>query len=170
MGINPGRHGAGLTGVPFTDTKRLASHCNITVDNISSHELSSVFVYQVIDAFGGAAAFYDRFFFGNVCPLGFLKPGKNGKWINYNYYDDKKLENAVRPFIVACVEAQLKLGTHQDKCFVMGKGKNFKFFNRLNQEKQWFEEVITLDHPRYIMQYKTKLVPEYVDKYLSLLK
>ncbi len=27
IGINPSRHGAGVTGVPFTDTKRLASAC-----------------------------------------------------------------------------------------------------------------------------------------------
>ena len=30
IGINPSRHGAGVTGVPFTDTKRLQSACGIT--------------------------------------------------------------------------------------------------------------------------------------------
>jgi len=29
IGINPSRHGAGVTGVPFTDTKRLESICGI---------------------------------------------------------------------------------------------------------------------------------------------
>lgn len=29
VGINPSRHGAGVTGVPFTDTKRLESVCGI---------------------------------------------------------------------------------------------------------------------------------------------
>src|ERR1051326_6836437 len=45
LGINPGRHGAGITGLPFTDTKRLAEHCGITLNGFSSHEPSSVFVY-----------------------------------------------------------------------------------------------------------------------------
>ncbi len=27
IGINPSRHGAGVTGVPFTDTKRLDNVC-----------------------------------------------------------------------------------------------------------------------------------------------
>ena len=29
IGINPSRHGAGVTGIPFTDTKRLESECGI---------------------------------------------------------------------------------------------------------------------------------------------
>ena len=29
LGINPGRFGAGETGVPFTDTKRLTDQCGI---------------------------------------------------------------------------------------------------------------------------------------------
>ncbi len=27
LGINPGRFGAGVTGIPFTDTKRLTEKC-----------------------------------------------------------------------------------------------------------------------------------------------
>src|SRR5690554_1377933 len=33
IGINPSRHGAGVTGVPFTDTKRLESACGITMSS-----------------------------------------------------------------------------------------------------------------------------------------
>jgi uracil-DNA glycosylase len=29
LGINPGRFGAGVTGIPFTDTKRLADKCGL---------------------------------------------------------------------------------------------------------------------------------------------
>ena len=32
IGINPSRHGAGVTGVPFTDTKRLESACGIRME------------------------------------------------------------------------------------------------------------------------------------------
>ena len=51
IGINPGRLGAGVTGIPFTDTKRLASICNIKIDSFSTHEPSSVFVYDVIEKY-----------------------------------------------------------------------------------------------------------------------
>lgn len=43
IGINPSRHGAGVTGVPFTDTKRLESICGITMHSAHTHEISSVF-------------------------------------------------------------------------------------------------------------------------------
>ena len=50
IGINPGRHGAGTTGVPFTDTKRLESICGIEMKSARTHEVSSVFVYEMISA------------------------------------------------------------------------------------------------------------------------
>ena len=45
LGINPGRLGAGATGIPFTDTKRLIE-CGIPFKSFSTHEPSSVFVYE----------------------------------------------------------------------------------------------------------------------------
>src|SRR3569833_2031670 len=71
LGINPGRHGAGYTGVPFTDTKRLQSDCGIKYDGKETHEPSSVFVYEMIDAFGGPKEFYSKFYIHSICPLGF---------------------------------------------------------------------------------------------------
>jgi hypothetical protein len=35
IGINPGRHGAGVTGIPFTDTKRLEEYCGIAAPHRS---------------------------------------------------------------------------------------------------------------------------------------
>ena len=48
LGINPGRLGAGVTGVPFTDTKRMEEKCGIKFNGITTHETSSVFVYDMI--------------------------------------------------------------------------------------------------------------------------
>jgi hypothetical protein len=53
LGINPSRKGAGVTGVPFTDTKRLATVCGIEMKSAHTHEVSSVFVYDMIEAYGG---------------------------------------------------------------------------------------------------------------------
>ena len=91
FGINPGRHGAGVTGVPFTDPIRLAENCGVPNDWKKKGELSSEFVYAVIEAFGGPGAFYGRYHFTAMSPLGFVRDGKN-----LNYYDDKELMKAFR--------------------------------------------------------------------------
>ena len=93
LGINPGRLGAGATGIPFTDTKRLIE-CGIPFESFSTHEPSSVFVYEAINAFGGPEKFYREFFIGSVCPLGFVV-NKNGNWVNFNYYDRASFSNAL---------------------------------------------------------------------------
>ncbi|MBK7873114.1 MAG: DUF4918 family protein [Saprospiraceae bacterium] len=90
FGINPGRFGAGVTGVPFTDPIRLVEECNISNNFQKKPELSSVFVYEFIHAFGGLEAFYKKFYITSLSPLGFTKDGKN-----YNYYDDRELQEAV---------------------------------------------------------------------------
>ncbi len=169
VGINPGRLGAGLTGVPFTDTKRLFSECGINVTEVRSHEPSSVFVYEVVNGFGGPQAFYDRFYIHSVCPLGFVKVNEKGKEINYNYYDEKPLQEAVTPFILDTLKQQIALGLSTEKVWCMGSGKNFKFLKKLNDQHALFNEVIPLDHPRYVVQYRAKKIPEYVGKYLRAL-
>ena len=168
LGINPGRLGAGSTGLPFTDTKRLNDDCGIAFSTFTTHEPSSVFVYEVIKAFGGPEAFYQQFYIGSVCPLGFVTYGKNGM-VNINYYDDKKLEEAVTPFIVKSIEAQLNFGLQRDKIFVLGTGKNFKFLQKLNAFHRFTEELVPLEHPRFVMQYRAKRKQEFIDKYLRLL-
>ena len=61
--INPSRHWAGVTGVPFTDTKRLESVCGIKITSVKTHEVSSVFIYDLIEAFWWAKEFYSKFSF-----------------------------------------------------------------------------------------------------------
>lgn len=166
LGINPGRLGAGVTGIPFTDTKRLASHCNIILPEIITHEPSSVFVYEMIDAYGGAQSFYNKFYITSISPLGFLI-NKSGKSVNYNYYDSPALQQAVTPFAVHALKAQLAFGINRKKCFVFGTGKNHKFIETLNKKHGFFDAIIPLEHPRYIMQYKSKNRTDYLQKYLE---
>ncbi len=51
LGINPGRFGGGITGVPFTDPIRLQNICGIENNFQKKQELSSVFIYEMINAF-----------------------------------------------------------------------------------------------------------------------
>jgi len=167
LGINPGRFGGGVTGVPFTDPKRLKKECNLDYPGKETHEPSSVFVYEVINAFGGPAAFYQQFYINSVCPLGFTATGKNGKEVNYNYYDSKELTAAVYDFIVQSIKQQIAFAIQTDVCFCFGTGKNEKFLQALNAEQKFFGKVVALEHPRFVMQYKARSKQIYIDKYLT---
>ena len=165
LGINPGRHGAGVTGIPFTDTKRLVEKCGLSIDGLHTHEPSSVFVYDVIDAYGGVQKFYKDFYINSPSPLGFVTTNKKGREVNYNYYDSKELEELLKDFMVASMRAHISKGIITDRAFCLGTGKNFKFLDNLNRECKFFEQLIPLEHPRYVMQYKSKKKAFYIDKF-----
>jgi hypothetical protein len=166
LGINPGRFGAGVTGVPFTDTKRLTGECGISVSGIATHEQSSVFVYEVIKAYGGTEKFYSDFYINSVCPLGFTFKNEKGREVNYNYYDDVNLYKAVYGLITQSILKQIKFGISTDVCFCMGYGKNAHFLNEINSKEKFFKKIVALEHPRFIVQYRLKRMAEFVDKYL----
>ena len=165
FGINPGRFGAGITGVPFTDPIGLKEICGIDNDLPKKAELSSLFIYAVIDAYGGAKAFYHDFFFTALSPLGFTKDG-----VNLNYYDDKELLKDSEPYIIDCINRQLQtIATTTDVCYCLGEGTNYKIFQRLNDKHHFFKQIIPLPHPRWVMQYRRKRVDEFVKVYVEKL-
>ena len=170
LGINPGRHGAGITGIPFTDTKRLEEFCDLSIPEVSTHEISSVFVYEVIEQFGEVQAFYSDFYINSISPLGFVIKDNKGREKNYNYYDSKALSDLLKPFIIKSIKAQLAFGIDTDTCYCLGTGKNYAYLSKLNEEMGFFNNIIALEHPRYIMQYKSKKKQFYIDKYLEVLQ
>ena len=169
LAINPGRYGAGVTGIPFTDTKRLEQKCGLTIKDVSTHEPSSVFVYQMIDSLGGVEQFYSRFFINSVCPLGFVRTTSQGREVNYNYYDGKELLDKVMPFAIWAIGEYIKMGCSTDMCYCMGTGKNYKILKQINEEHRFFKKIVPLEHPRYIIQYKSKELPRYINKYAEVL-
>jgi hypothetical protein len=166
LGINPGRHGAGATGIPFTDTKRLATICSLSLESVHTHEPSSVFIYDMINRYGGPEKFYSDFYINSVCPLGFLARNEKGNWVNGNYYDDEALFRATRPFIISSLRKQAAFGVDTRVCFVLGK-KNTTFLNAINEEEKIFDSLVTLEHPRYVEQYKSKEKQKYIAAYLN---
>lgn len=160
IGINPGRFGGGLTGIPFTDPIQLQNICGIANTLQKRAEISSDFIYQVIGELGGTESFYSRFYFSSVSPLGFTHDGKN-----LNYYDIPALQVALMPFIKECLHRQVSFGLNTETCFVLGEGKNFKFMETLNREVKLFKRLVPLSHPRFIMQYKRKQVKNYILEY-----
>ena len=170
LGINPGRFGAGVTGVPFTDTKRLWEFCGIETEGMATHEQSSVFVYEVIKAYGGPEKFYSEFYINSVCPLGFTFKNNKGREVNYNYYDDMNLYYAVYDFITESIQKQIKFGISQEVCFCMGNNKNAKYLKEINDKEKFFKKIVPLEHPRFIVQYRLKKMKEYVNKYIDALR
>ncbi|WP_378103661.1 SMUG2 DNA glycosylase family protein [Chryseobacterium sp. sg2396] len=168
LGINPSRHGAGVTGVPFTDTKRLQSICGIKMHSACTHEVSSVFVYDMIAEYGGPEEFYREVYINSPFPLAIVRKSKRN-WINANYYDDKALFNDVKDFIIDSLKKHLSLNLDASEVFIMGK-KNADFLAKINQEANLFGKMTVLEHPRYIQQYKSKEKQLYIDKYILALK
>lgn len=168
IGINPSRNGAGVTGVPFTDTKRLESVCGIVMQSAHTHEISSVFLYDMIEAFGGVESFYSQFYINSPFPLAIVRKTKDGNFLNANYYDDKKLFECVKDFMIFSLQKHISLGLDTSEVFILGK-KNADFIQRLNKEKKMFDKLTVLEHPRFIQQYKSKEKQLYIDKYILAL-
>lgn len=164
LGINPGRFGSGVTGIPFTDPRMLREKCLIENDFGDRIELSSQFVYSFIEYFGGVTTFYDKFMLGAVSPVGFMKNRKN-----YNYYDDSELLGTLRPFLETSLAAQREM-CGVDVVILLGTGKNAAVFASLNDKLRLFKHVFSLEHPRFIMQYNRRHLGKYLTKYDEVFK
>lgn len=163
IGINPGRFGGAITGVPFTDPVALEDHCGIKNDFEKRRELSSRFVYDMIAAANGPKAFYSKYFFATMYPLALIKEGKN-----FNYYDSKPVFEYLKPDIIENLQAQAEFGLNPEFAVCLGK-KNFEILSGINETEKLFKKIAWIEHPRYIQQYKSKSASDYITKYLKLL-
>lgn len=169
LGINPGRLGAGSTGICFTDTKRCVADLGIPVEGMQTHEPSSDFFYRMVRAAGGPQAFYGKVYVQSLCPLGFTRKGPKGTWLNLNYYDDPVLQKKITPLMVEWIQRLIATGMHTHAACCIGTGKNLAFLQKLNEKHGFFGRIIPLEHPRFVMQYKYKMLDRYIDKYLDAL-
>jgi len=163
FGINPGRFGGGLTGIAFTDPVVLREICGIENNLGNKKELSSKFIYSMIESYGIVEKFYSNVFISALYPLALIKDGKN-----HNYYDTKELSLALRNEIIKSVKAQIEFGARKDSVIILGK-KNADYFSELNDDFGFFDKIIILEHPRYIMQYRLKKIDYYISKYIGAL-
>jgi hypothetical protein len=161
IGINPGRFGGGLTGISFTDPVALREHCGIENNLGNKKELSSKFIYSLANKFGGTENFFSKVFLTALYPFALTRDGKN-----FNYYDDKNVSKTLSKDIIKNIKSQISFGARKDFAILLGK-KNADYFSKLNNEHKFFREIIVVEHPRYIMQYKLKKVESYIKKYLD---
>lgn len=170
IGSSPARRGSAVTGVPFEDAKHIQMETGIFIDNYYINKSSSDFLFDVMKEYGGCIQFYQDFYMNFVFPLGIVKINSNHKEVNCNYYENKNLQKALTPFIVQSLRSIIHFGIDTSVCYCIGSGENYGFLLRINQEYHFFEEIIPLEHPRFIMQYNSKRKNEYIDKYLSILR
>ncbi len=164
FGINPGRFGGGLTGVPFTDPVQLESVCGIPNPLDKRAELSSTFIYEMINACGGPSAFYGKYYISAVSPLGFMYADKN-----FNYYDIKGYQKLFMEYAKELMVQQLDFPLSTKIAYSIGKGTNLKFLKTLNKAYSLFEHIEPLPHPRWVMQYRLKRKHEFIDAYKTTL-
>jgi len=164
FGINPGRHGAGITGIGFTDPILLEEKCGIANILERRSELSAQFICEVVDAYCGPEKFYGDFLFTTVLPFGLLKNGKN-----YNYYDDKETLAYFDGFIKESIKKQMAFEGAQKGIVCIGQGKNLKYLETLNKEEKLFERIDVIPHPRWVMQYRRKEKEKYIQTYIDTL-
>lgn len=161
FGINPGRFGAGVTGIIFTDPVALREVCGIPNDLGERRELSGTFVYRTIAAFGGPDAFFARFYLSALSPLGYVRSGKN-----LNFYDDPALEVAARGFIVESLRMQKTFPLRHEVAIILGSGKLRTIAQELNTEYGFFDRLLYVEHPRFVAQYRRRQIDGYVERYV----
>lgn len=169
LGSSPARKGTATTGIPFEDASHLYKETGIMIDNFYINKSSSNFLYDVMEQYGGCEKFYKDFFMSFVCPLGIVNVNSKGNEVNSNYYENKKLENVLYNFIVDSLKKQISFGIDTSICYCIGSGENFKFLTKINEQYKFFDRIIALEHPRFIMQYNSKDRNKYLDKYINAL-
>lgn len=151
-GLNPGRLGAGLTGVPFTDFKTL-SRWMPSVERQDT-EPSAQFFAQVVEAVG-VEAFFRRFYVTNVSAVGYVKDGRN---LNYHDLPADALEVAERRFVeeMEIVRPQriIALGRQVERSI-----------------KKLIPNVVVtyLPHPAWVSTYRKAAQHNWIERYLQVL-
>ena len=169
LGSSPARRGTAVTGVPFEDATHLQNETGILVDNFYINKSSSGFLYDVIEKYGGCQKFYGDFYMNFVCPLGIVRTNSKGHEVNCNYYDNKRLQDALYSFIVDSLHTQISFGIDTTVCYCIGSGENYTFLSKINDEYDFFKKIVPLEHPRFIMQYNSKHKDMFIKKYLNAL-
>lgn len=169
LGSSPARRGTAVTGVPYEDAQHLQQETGVSIDNFQINKASSNFLYDVIDKYGGSSKFYSKFYMNFVCPLGIVRKTKKESYVNCNYYEFKNLKDSLYNFIVESLKKQLAFNIDTSVCYCIGSGENYKFLIELNEKYKFFNSIIPLEHPRFIMQYNSKNKDHFFNKYLEAL-
>lgn len=169
LGSSPARRGSAITGVPFESAKYLQKETGVSIDKFYINPSASDFLNDVIEKYGGRKKFYTDFYMNYVCPVGLVRINKKGNEVNCNYYENKELQEAMYSFIIRAIQSQINFGIDTSVCYCIGSGENYSFLSKINRNYNFFDTIIPLEHPRYIMQYNSKLKDVFMEKYINSL-
>ena len=167
IGSSPARRGTAVTGIPYEDAEHLQNTTGIYIDDFYINKSSSNFLYDVIEKYGGSEKFYSKFYMNFVCPLGIVRINSKGNEVNCNYYESKKVQKLLYPFMLESIKKQIDFGLDTSVAYCIGSGENYAFLTKLNEEYHLFKKIIPLEHPRFIMQYNSRRKDEFIKKYLD---
>lgn len=162
LGINPGRKGSGLTGVPFTDGRSLAEDCGIENEFRDARELTSQFLYQVVRSAGEVHSFFSHLCLSGIFPACLVADGRNA-----NYYDLIEGE-ALRGLVAHSLQIHRDLPDIADRLVVIGQGRHLDLISAANDRHGFFKEITALPHPRYIMQYNRARADDFIRRYVDV--
>lgn len=154
-GINPGRHGAGKTGIPFLDFQSL-SKLIPGIDRQDS-ERTAGFFFQIVRQFG-VEAFFKTFYVTNVSSVGFIRDGKN---LNYHDLPAPALEVVERNFLQ---EMEVVRPTH-----IISLGDAVQQTVRKLLPAS-VDCSMRLPHPSWIMTYRGNAQDKWAARYLEVLE
>ena len=167
IGSSPARRGTAVTVIPYEDAEHLQNTTGIYIDDLYINKSSSNFLYDVIEKYGGSEKFYAKFYMNFVCPLGIVRINSKGNEVNCNYYESKKVQKLLYPFMLESIKKQIDFGLDTSVAYCIGSGENYAFLTKLNEEHHLFKKIIPLEHPRFIMQYNSRRKDEFIKKYLD---
>jgi hypothetical protein len=172
LGSSPARRSSAVTGIPFEDGKHIQDETGVFIDKSAisaSNQASQDFLYDVMKEYGGRKKFYGNFYMNFVFPLGLVRTNSKGNEVNCNYYENKELQENLSPFMVNVLRRYRGFGIDTSVCYCIGSGENYKFLSKINGTYKFFDTIIALEHPRFIMQYNSKSKDIFMEKYMKAL-
>ncbi len=151
-GLNPGRFGAGQSGIPFMDFLSL-SQLLPGLHRLDS-ERSAGFFFRVVQAYG-AAEFFREFYVTNVASVGFIRHGKN---LNYPALPWQAVEVVERNFL-----AEMEI-VQPARIISLGRDVH-KTVRKLLGARVECETC--LPHPAWVATYRSASMEEWVARYLA---
>jgi hypothetical protein len=158
-GINPGRNGAGLTGIPFIDFESLSNMLPGIKEN--DWEQSAKFFFSVVQGFG-IEIFYKNFHVTNISWFGFSRIDKSK---NVNYFE-KDISTEIAIYLIDKFVEEMDL-INPDYIIPLSKTVLYELENLKKQKKIRAEIGTCLNHPSWVVAYRRKDLSTWRQKYID---
>lgn len=156
LGLNPGRSGAGLTGIPFLDFRSLANLLPDTPLPRNDTEPSANFFHRVVQNVG-VEKFYRTFYVSNVAAVGFLRDGKNCNYPELPTAAQRVIEER---FLAEMAQLQPK------RIIALGREVEATVQRLFPDDSV---RISHLPHPSWIMTYRLREAQSWVRRYTQML-